>query len=97
MKGYWIILGEEVTDAEAQRQYGRLWQPIAEQYGAVIRSLDTAALIEPGNARRVLAVEFESLAVAQACYKDPDYAEAMTYALRASRRQLLIIEGEIAG
>lgn len=47
--------------------------------------------------RRVLAVEFESLAVAQACYKGPDYAEAMIYALRASRRQLLIIKGEIAG
>jgi hypothetical protein len=28
MKGYWLILGAEVTDQEAQ-EYGGLWAPIA--------------------------------------------------------------------
>ncbi|MEW5511327.1 hypothetical protein [Pseudomonas asiatica] len=34
MKGYWIILGTAVTDTQAQQEYGRLWAPIAEHYGA---------------------------------------------------------------
>jgi hypothetical protein len=39
MKGYWIILGAEVTDLEAQQEYGRLWQPIAQKYDAQLKML----------------------------------------------------------
>ncbi|MFJ4066232.1 DUF1330 domain-containing protein [Pseudomonas sp. NPDC089996] len=96
VKGYWLILGEEITSTEAQEQYARLWRPIAEQYRAVLKPLDVSALKEAGNARRLLAVEFDSLATAHACYNDPAYAEALVYAVRASSRQLLIIEGNLA-
>ena len=30
MKGYWIVLGSDVTDPDAQQAYGKLWAPIAE-------------------------------------------------------------------
>ncbi|MFD1810190.1 hypothetical protein ACFSHQ_25240 [Gemmobacter lanyuensis] len=33
--------------------------------------------------------------MAQACYDDPDYRQALPFALRASNRHLIILEGEI--
>ena len=48
MKGYWLILGTEVADAAAQQDYGRLWAPIAERYGArLIREGEVATGAEP--------------------------------------------------
>ncbi|CAI3798768.1 hypothetical protein GLGCALEP_02170 [Pseudomonas sp. MM221] len=95
MKGYWIILGSAVTDTEAQQEYGRLWGPIAEKYGAKLKALDPAALVESHTSTRALAVEFDSYAQAKACYNDPAYAEAKAMALRAYRREVLIIEGDL--
>ncbi|TGQ24896.1 DUF1330 domain-containing protein, partial [Mesorhizobium sp. M4B.F.Ca.ET.214.01.1.1] len=28
MKGYWLIIGTEISDQQAQAEYGRLWKPI---------------------------------------------------------------------
>lgn len=95
MKGYWIILGSDVTDQAAQQEYGRLWAPIGERYGARVRSLDAGVLVESRSSRRVLAVEFPSYEQAQACYKDPAYTQAKEFALRASQRELIIIEGDL--
>lgn len=58
MKGYWIIFGSAVTDAEAQKKYGQLWAPIAEKYEAKIKILAADALLETSSTTRVLAVEF---------------------------------------
>lgn len=97
MKGYWIILGSSVTDADAQQEYGRLWGPIAAKYGAKVKVLDTGLVLKEAlHSSRVLAVEFPTLADAQACYNDPAYVEAKAFANRASKRELLIVEGELA-
>ncbi|VFB22324.1 Uncharacterized conserved protein [Pseudomonas fragi] len=96
MKGYWIIFGSELTDVEAQKEYGRLWKAIAEKYGAILKPLDGGILREARETRRVLAVEFESYAKAKACYDDPAYVEAMAFAHKASHRELIIIEGNLA-
>ncbi|CAB3806378.1 hypothetical protein LMG28688_06348 [Paraburkholderia caffeinitolerans] len=97
MKGYWIVLGADITDSDAQAQYGKLWGPIAEKYDAKLRSAEvTAVLLEAGSAKRVSVVEFPSLEQAKACYADPSYEEAKQYALKASNRALLIFEGELA-
>ncbi|MFJ4453305.1 DUF1330 domain-containing protein [Pseudomonas sp. NPDC089392] len=96
MKGYWIILGAAVTDTEAQQEYGRLWAPIAEKYGARLKVLDSAALVEAHTSVRALAVEFDSYAQAKACYDDPAYTQAKAVALRTYRREVLIIEGDVS-
>ncbi|WP_211169268.1 DUF1330 domain-containing protein [Aromatoleum toluvorans] len=96
VKGYWIILGTDVTDQAAQQEYGRLWAPIGEKYGATVRVLDPEVLVESRSSRRVLAVEFPSYEQAKACYKDPAYTHAKEFALRASQRELIIIEGDLA-
>jgi uncharacterized protein (DUF1330 family) len=97
MKGYWIIIGTEVSDQDAQGEYGKLWKPIAEKYQARIKpSQVPPMLIEARDARRVIIVEFPSYEVAKACYDDPAYEEARQFALQASNRELLILQGEIA-
>ena len=95
MKGYWIILGATVTDTQAQQEYGRLWGPIAEKYGAKLKALDAGALLEAHSSSRVMAVEFESYAQAKACYEDPAYGQAKEFALKAYRREMIIIEGDL--
>ena len=96
MKGYWLVLGTEVTDAAAQKAYGALWGPIAERYGArLIRDPEALEAREVRDASRVLLVEFPSFEAAKACYDDPAYAEARAHALRAAKRSLVLVRGEI--
>ena len=62
LKGYWLILGAEVSDQEAQKEYGALWAPIAQRYEArLIAGSDAVKLIEARDAARVLLVEFRAL------------------------------------
>jgi|ERR1700712_4990308 uncharacterized protein (DUF1330 family) len=97
MKGYWIVLGSEVSDQKEQQAYGKLWAPIAEKYGAKMKILDPgAALVEAQSTTRVIAVEFPTYEQAKACYTDPAYEEAKRHALKASKRELLILEGDLA-
>ena len=96
MKGYWLILGTEVTDEEAQQQYSKLWAPIAEKYQARLNPTKVLPMLkETGWSTRVVVVEFPSYEQAKACYDDPAYQEARQYALQASKRELLIFEGEL--
>ena len=98
MKGYWLILGTEVTDPAAQAEYSRLWKPIAEKYQARINPSKVPPVLKEARSgtARVIVVEFPSLAVAKACYDDPAYGDAMRFALQASKRDLVMFEGEIA-
>jgi uncharacterized protein (DUF1330 family) len=96
MKGYWIVFGSTVIDTDAQQEYGRLWAPIAEKYQAKLKVLDADALLESHDTSRVLTVEFPSYAQAKACYEDPAYSEAKVFALRAYRREMIIIEGDLS-
>lgn len=95
MKGYWIVFAGAITDTAAQQEYSRLWAPIAEKYQARLKLLDASALLEVHDTQRVLAVEFPSYDQAKACYDDPAYTEAKAVALRAYRRELIIIEGDL--
>jgi len=97
MKGYWLILGTEITDQLAQEQYNRLWAPIAEKHQARLNPTKVPPLLkETRNTSRVIIAEFPSYEMAKACYEDLAYQEARQFALRASKRDLLIFEGEIA-
>ncbi len=96
MKGYWIVLGSDVTDPAAQEEYIRRWKPIAEKYGAKVNQTARAPeLVEPNGATRTLIVEFPNIAEAIACYEDADYQEAAAFAHKAAKRSLLILEGAL--
>ncbi len=97
MKGYWLIIGTEIADQEAQREYGRLWKPIAEKYQARINPLSVPPVLrEVRDATRVTVVEFPSYEIAAECYDDPDYQQALQFALKASKRELVLLKGDLA-
>jgi uncharacterized protein (DUF1330 family) len=96
MKGYWLILGSEITDQEAQVEYNRLWAPIAEKYQARLNPTKVPPLLkEARDTARVIVAEFPSYEQAKACYEDPAYQEAKGFALKASKRDLLIFEADL--
>ena len=96
MKGYWFILGTDITDEEAQQKYGKLWAPLAEKYQARLNPTKIPPMLKEARwSSRLIVVEFPSYQQANACYDDPAYQEARQFALRASKRELLIFEGEL--
>lgn len=96
MKGYWLIIGTEVTDQQASIDYNEMWAPIAKHYGARLIRGDGAPVLLEGrvDTARVILAEFKDLATARACYEDPAYQEAKVKALQASKRDLLLIEAD---
>jgi uncharacterized protein (DUF1330 family) len=96
MRGYWLVLGTDVIDQQAQQEYGRLWAPIAAKYGArVLRGPEAPSFVETRHdTSRILMVEFPTYADAKACYEDPDYTAARAFASKAARRDLAIIEAK---
>ncbi|CDX33097.1 DUF1330 domain-containing protein [Mesorhizobium sp. ORS 3428] len=96
MKGYWLIIGTEISDEAAQAEYRRLWKPIGQKYQARVNpSKEPPVLQEERDACRMTVIEFPSIELARACYRDPAYDEARRYALQASKRELLIFEGDL--
>lgn len=96
MKGYWIILGTAIADADAQARYVALWAPIAAKYQArLIATGSSLDLKEPRDAQRMFLVEFPSFALAKACYDDLAYQHAKDFALAAADRSLVLLEGDI--
>ncbi|MGC1576489.1 MAG: hypothetical protein WA813_10280 [Beijerinckiaceae bacterium] len=64
MKGYWLILGTEITDEVAQDEYNRLWAPIAGKYQARLNPTKVPPLLkEARNTSRVIIAEFAPIPV----------------------------------
>ncbi len=97
MKGYWLIVGTAIGDQAAQEEYSRLWAPVAAKYQARLNPTKVPPLLkEARDAGRVAVVEFPSYELAQACYDDPAYQEALVFALKASKRTLVMLQGDLA-
>lgn len=97
MKGYWIILGTEITDQNAQAEYGKLWSQISVKYNARVNPEKKEPILRESNlSSRVVVVEFPSYQLAIECYEDASYQEALKFALKASKRELIILEGELS-
>ena len=70
--------------------------PIAEKYQARLNPTKVPPLLkEARDTARVIVAEFPSYEQAKACYEDPPYQEAKRFALKASKRDLLIFEGDL--
>jgi uncharacterized protein (DUF1330 family) len=92
-KGYWI--GHvTVTDPEGYRAYVAANARAFAKYGA--RFLVRGGRYESveGMARqRHVVIEFPSYEAALACYRSPEYQEAMRLRLDAGEADLLVVEG----
>ena len=95
MKGYWLILGNRSDHQAAQGEYSRLSAPIAEKYRARLNPTKVPPLLkEARNTVRVIIAEFPSYEMAKGLLRGSGLIrEPRQFALRASKRDLLILEG----
>lgn len=93
MKGYWLMLRTEIADQKAPEECGKLWAPIAGNFGARLNPTKVTPILKETRGARVVIVEFPSLEQAKACYDDPAYPEAMRFAPQMSKRELLVFRG----
>ena len=92
-KGYWIAR-VDVHDAEAYKRYAEANAKAFEKYGA--RFIIRAGRFEPveGAARgRNVVIEFPSFDDALACYRSPEYQQAMAHREGAAEADIIVIEG----
>ncbi|MEO0360293.1 MAG: DUF1330 domain-containing protein [Pseudomonadota bacterium] len=93
MKAYWIA-HVEVTDPDLYAKYAAIATEAIEAHGGAFlaRSGRYKQLEGADRARNVVAV-FPSFEAAVACYESERYQEAVSYAKRASTRDLVVVEG----
>ncbi len=92
-KGYWIA-HVDVTDAAAYDAYRQANAVAFAKYGARFLVRGGAQTVVEGQARsRTVVLEFDSLAIATACYESPEYRAAMALRQPVSTADMIIIEG----
>jgi uncharacterized protein (DUF1330 family) len=94
-KGYWIA-HVNITDPERYKDYIAANAAPLKKYGArfVVRNGENT--LPEGQmlaGRRHVIIEFESYAVAKACYDSPEYQAAVRIREQASTGEFVIIEG----
>ena len=94
-KGY-ILAELDVTDAAYfHGEYMPRVRPVLDQYGAkfLIATDDPEVLEGDRVVKRVVFIEFESLARAQEFYHSKDYQDVIDYRFRSSTGHLYMMEG----
>lgn len=97
-KGY-ILAELDVTDAAYfHGEYMPRVRPVLERYGAkfLIATDDPEVLEGDRVVRRVVFIEFESLARAREFYDSKDYQDVIGYRLRSAQSHLYMMEGAAA-
>lgn len=93
-KGYWM--GHvKITNPERYKDYVAANAAPLKKYNArfLVRGGDSTVPEGGLNARRHVVLEFESFAVAKACYESPEYQAALNIRMEASTGDLVIVEG----
>ncbi len=90
----YMIARIEVTDPEDYAAYASQTVALAERYGGrfLVKGGAMTQLEGAGPDRHVV-VEFPDRATAEAWYASAEYQAILPIALRASRRDLVIVEG----
>lgn len=92
-KGYWVA-HVDVRDPAAYEGYRTANAVAFEKYGARFVVRGGAQVVREGAARkRTVVIEFDSLAVAVACYDSPEYQAAKRLRDPVSEGDLVIVEG----
>ena len=94
-KGYWMV-HVDITDPERYKEYVAANAVAFKKYGARFLVRNGASTLPEGQelkGRRHVVLEFESYAVAKACYESPEYKAAIRLREGASTAQIVIIEG----
>ncbi len=93
MPAYWIA-HVTVTDDDAYGEYAKRAGPAIETHGGRFLARGGRCVGLEGNTRpRNVVVEFPSVEAAEACYRSAAYQDALGFALGASERDLMIVDG----
>jgi uncharacterized protein (DUF1330 family) len=94
MSGY-VILDIEVTDPDTYREYVALAGPTVLAYGGryLVRGGPAAPLEGDWQPKRVVVLEFDSVAAARRWLESPEYAGPRAMRQRAAITQSIIVEG----
>jgi uncharacterized protein (DUF1330 family) len=93
-KGYWI--GHvNVTNPERYKDYMAANAAPLKKYGArfLVRNGESQVVKGGLAGRRHVVIEFDSYAIAKACYESPEYQVAAKLRDEASSADIVIIEG----
>ncbi len=92
MSALWIA-HVDVTDPEAYGEYAkRATGAIAAHGGVFLARATRYVQLEGKDRARNVVARFPSLEAAVACYNSPEYQEALSFALGAAERDLVVIE-----
>ena len=93
MPAYWIA-HVTVTDDDTYGEYAKRAGPAIETHGGRFLARGGRCVGLEGNTRpRNVVVEFPSVEAAEACYCSAAYQDALEFALGASERDLMIVDG----
>lgn len=94
MAGY-VIAEVEVTDPVVYEEYRKLVPATIAKYGG--KYLVRGGEIEPKEGgwqpKRLVVLEFSSLAQAREWYHSPEYAPVLALRLKAARSKAVLVEG----
>ena len=92
-KGYWVV-NVDVTDPEAYKAYVAANAKAFKKYGARFLVRGGPGETMEGKVRaRTVVIEFKDYETAVACYRSPEYAEALAFRQGASNGDLQVVEG----
>ena len=92
MPALWIA-HVTVTDPESYGKYAELAGPAIAKHGGIFLARGGRCVQLEGKERpRNVVARFDSLEAAEACYRSPEYQEALSHARDASERELLVVE-----
>ncbi len=93
-KAYWVATYRSISDAEALAGYAKLAGPAIQAGGGRFLARGTAAkAYEAGVVQRVVIVEFDSVAQAEAAHDSAGYQAALKVLGKGADRDLRIVEG----
>ena len=91
----YVVAEIEVEDPERYEEYRRIAPVSIATYGGryVVRGGRTEVLEGPWSPRRLVILEFSSLARAQEWWDSPEYAPAKALRQACSQAKMIVIEG----
>jgi uncharacterized protein (DUF1330 family) len=91
----YIIVDIDITDPVHYEEYKRLAAPTVELYGGkyIARGGYTETLEGGWSSKRIVILEFESVARAKEWYNSPEYAEARPLRHKYAKSRMIVAEG----
>jgi len=91
----YLIVRAEVTDWPQYQGYMKVTPGIVEKFGGrfIARGGEVVTLEGPPETRRVVIIEFPSLAQAEVFYRSEEYTQARQLRAAAGTAQFIVVDG----